>query len=53
MCWGKAEHEFGAWKGRMTEETPEKEKEPRVTWREPEEEPAEEEHEREKVVEHV
>ena len=53
MCWGKAEYEFGAWKGRMAEETPEQESEPRVTWKEPDEDTIEEERDREKVVERV
>jgi hypothetical protein len=52
MCWGKAEYEFGAWKGRMAEETPEEEAEPRVTWKEPDEERADEK-EREEVLERV
>ncbi len=52
MCWGKAEYEFGAWKGRMAEEAPEAESEPRVTWKETEEERAEET-EREEVLERV
>ena len=54
MCWGKAEHEFEAWQGRMAEDTPEKEREPRVEWREPEREYDEREaHEREEVFERV
>ena len=51
MCWGKAEYEFGAWKGRMAEETPEEEREPRVTWKEPETELAPEKREREEILE--
>ncbi len=51
MCWGKAEHEFGAWKGRMAEETPDEEREPRVTWKEPEKELAHEKREREEILE--
>ncbi len=53
MCWGKAEYEFGAWKGRMTEETPDEEREPRVTWKETEEELVQEEREREEILERV
>ena len=49
MCWGKAEYEFGAWKGRLAEETPDEEREPRVTWKEPEEERPE--RKREEVIE--
>jgi len=52
MCWGKAEYEFGAWKGRLVEETPE-EREPRVTWTAPEEERSEEERKPEEVLERV
>ncbi len=52
MCWGKAEYEFGAWKGRMAEETPEEEREPRVTWKE-EEEVVQEERERDEIFERV
>ena len=54
MCWGKAEYEFGAWKGRMAEETPDQEREePRVTWKASEEELVAEEREREETLERV
>ena len=51
MCWGKAEYEFGAWKGRLAEQTPDEEREPRVTWKEREEERSEEAREPEEVLE--
>ena len=53
MCWGKAEYEFGAWKGRMTEETPDEEREPRVTWKESEQDLVAEDREHEEVLERV
>ena len=52
MCWGKAE-EFTAWKGRVAdEEIREKEREIKVSWREPADE-VEEAPEREEAVERV
>jgi hypothetical protein len=53
MCWGKAEYEFGAWKGRMVAEEPDEEREPRVTWKESEEELVQEEREHEEVLKRV
>jgi hypothetical protein len=53
MCWGKAEYELGVWKGRLAEETPDEEREPRVTWKERGDELPAEEREPEEVLERV
>ena len=53
MCWGKAGYEFGVWKGRMAEETPdEEEREPRVTWKK-EEQVVQEKREQDEIFERV
>ena len=53
MCFGKADYEREAWRARGVE-TREEEREPQVSWREPEKEYDEEEaREREEVFERV